>query len=219
MGNRIRNRIRFVLVLAMGSAVLSATGCGPGVAAWLYTFELYPAQKIPAQYNPPKGSYLILVDDDKDLIHPSTARDTLVDEMAKRLREHGIAENVTTNEELARLRQIEGRFNERGAREIGELARADYVLWMKTIRFDLNNDLEMLVSPGKWAVMVLVLKVEEDQADKVRLWPNEREGRLVDITVSAHDLRKCKSLKEVHELMASTLADETAKLFYEQKIK
>lgn len=217
---RLRIEIRGIfLAIAMGVITTAMTGCGPSGAAWLYTLELYPAQKIPAEFQLPKGSYLVLLDDDKDLINPSTARDVLIDEMAKRLKEHEIADKVTTNEELAKLRQAEPRYNERGARELGGLAHADTVLWLKTIRFDLNNDLEMLVSPGKWAVMVLVLNAKEKEKEKVRLWPPDQDGKLVEITVSAHDLRKCKSLKEAHELMASKLADEVAKLFYEQKIK
>jgi hypothetical protein len=217
---RSRISIRGILLAATVCFSLGfVSGCGPAGAAWLYTLELYPAQKIPAEFQLPKGSYLVLLDDDKDLINPSTARDVLVDEMAKRLKEHEISDKVTTNEELAKLRQAEPRFSERGARELGGLAHADTVLWLKTIRFDLNSDLEMLVSPGKWAVMVLVLNAKETEKEKVRLWPHEQDGKLVEIIVNAHDLRKCKSLKEAHELMASKLADEVAKLFYEQKIK
>ena len=49
--------------------------------------------------------YFGIGSDNLILIQPNTARDVLVDEMAKRLKEHEIAEKVTTNEEIARLRQ------------------------------------------------------------------------------------------------------------------
>jgi hypothetical protein len=205
--------------IGIGAVLLAgASGCGPTWGAWLYIFELYPAQKKAAEFKLPKTSYLVLVDDDKDLIQPSAAKDALVDEVARRLKEHEIAEKVTTNEELAQLRAAEPKFNERGARELGQLAHAGTVLWLNTIRFDLNNDLEMLVNPGKWAVMVRVLDSNAEKADDVRLWPKEREGKLVESMVSAHELRKCKTIKEAHELMAANLADEITKLFYEQSL-
>jgi hypothetical protein len=209
--------VTFALVAIISLA--PAAGCGPSLGAWLYTLKLYPTQTIAAQYTIPKGNLLILVDDDRDLIQPKTARDSLIDELAKLFKEHEVADRVTTNEELSKLRQQEPKFEKRGAREIGQLANADTVLWLNTINFSLNNDLEMTVTPGKFAVMVKVVNAKAEKADEVRLWPTDRDGRLVEVTMSSHDIRQCKSLKEAHEKMAAALADEVAKLFYEQKIK
>lgn len=194
-------------------------GCGPSSGAVMYTFGLYPTQKIAAEYKPTTGNVLILVDDDRDLIQPSTAREVLVDELAKLLKEHGLAERVTTNEELARLRQEEPRFDQRGAREIGKLANAETVIWMKTTAFSLTSDLEMVMSPARFAVAVFVLNAQAEKAEEVRLWPTDREGRPVEISISPHDIRKCKDLKEAHTLLATTMADEVAKLFYDQEIR
>jgi hypothetical protein len=206
--------------LAACLGVSLGTGCGPSGGAWLYTLGLYPKEKIAAEFTIPKGNVLVLVDDDRDLIQPTTARDALVDEMAKRLAEHEISDHVTTNEELAILRQKEPRFDERGAREIGQLANADTVVWLCTMDFSINNDLEMVVTPARFSVTVRVLNAKADKAEDVRLWPKtEREGRLVSTSVSPHDIRRCKSLKEAHELMAMALADEVMKLFYEQEVK
>jgi len=203
----------------MGLLLVPLIGCTPGAGGFLYVLGLYPAQKVPAEFKPPKGSYLVLVDDDKDLIRPTIARDALVDEMAKRLSEHKISDKVTTNDEIARLRQQEPKYDQRGARELGELANADTVIWISTLGYDLSPDLEMLVTPGKWAVTVKVLNVKATQADQVRLWPADRDGRIVDLEVSPHDLRKSKNIQEAHELMASRMADEIANLFYDQKLK
>lgn len=207
-------------VFALGLLVMaSAGGCGPSAGAWLYTFGLYPTQTIPAEYKLPTGNVLILVDDDKDLIQPTTAREALVDELAKQLSEHKVAERVTTNEELARLRQKEPKFDKRGARELGQLANADTVIWINTLEFSLNSDLEMVMNPARFRVTVRVVNAKAEKADEVRLWPTEREGRLVEISVGPHDIRKAKDLKEAHQLMAAVLADDLAKLFYDQEIK
>ena len=93
---------------------LAVAGCGPNAGAWLYTLGLYKKQKVPAEFKLPEGSVLILVDDDQELIHPAEARLALVDELAKRLKTHGITDRVTTNEEMARIRQAEPNFDRRG---------------------------------------------------------------------------------------------------------
>lgn len=211
---------RKLVVLCASAAWLTAlAGCGPDIGAWIYTLGLHPSQKIPAEYKPTPGNVLVLVDDDRDLIQPTTAREVLVDELARQLKEHKLAERVTTNEELARLRKEEPRFDEHGAREIGEMAHADTVIWLKTTAFSLNSDLEMAVSPARFAVSAFVLNAKAEKSDEVRLWPTEREGRPVEVTISPHDIRRCKDLKEAHTLVATTMAVEVAKLFYDQEIR
>lgn len=206
-----------VLCVSLGGI---AAGCGQDAGAIIYTLGMYPTQVIPAEYKIPPGNVLVLVDDYRDLIQPTTARDALVDEMAKRLKEQQIAERVTTNEELAELRRREPRFDERGAREIGEMANADTVVWLNTVDFAINNDLEMVVTPARFSVTVRVLNAKAETAEEVRMWPEaERDGRLVSSQVSPHDIRACKNLKQAHALMATTLAEEVMKLFYDQKIR
>jgi hypothetical protein len=210
---------RIALSIACLFAITLATGCGPSFGAWLYTLGLYPSQIVPAQYKLPSGNMLILVDDERDLIQPTTAREALVDELAKQFKEHQLAERVTTNEELASLRQREPKFDQRGARELGRLANCDTVVWLSTTEFTLNNDLEMVMNPVRFTVAVRVINAKAEKTEDVRLWPTEREGKLVEVTVSPHDIRECKDLKEAHTKVATAMADEVAKLFYEQKIR
>jgi virulence-associated protein VagC len=211
--------VKLPLLAVCAFGMLFATGCGPQFGAWLYTLGLYPTQTIPAQFKLPSGPVLVLVDDDRDLIQPTTAREALVDELARLLKENAQVEQVTTNEELARLRRDEPKFDQRGARELGQAAKADTVLWLATTDFSLNNDLEMVMSPARFTVAVRVIDAKAEEADKVRLWPTEREGRLVQVQVSPHEIRQCKDLKEAHQKVASVMAVEVAKLFYDQKIR
>jgi len=197
---------------------LGLAGCGPSLGSWMYTLGLYPKQKVPAAYKLPPGSVLILVDDDRDLIQPSEARLALVDELAKELKEHEIADRVTTNEEIAKIRQAEPKFAQRGAREIGELANADTVIWLSTIEFSLPDDLEMVIEPAKFAVRLKMINARAEQRDEVRLWPPEREGRIVEAVVKPHEIRASKTLVEAHRKMAAALADEVAKLFYDREL-
>lgn len=208
-----------VVLCTMGLAMGLLVGCGPSLGAWLYTFGLYPTQVIPAEYTLPPEDVLVLVDDDRDLIQPSTAREVLVDELAKLLKEHTAVERVTTNEELARLRKTEPNFDQRGARELGRAANAGTVLWLNTTEFALNSNLELAMSPARFTVAVRVINANAETADEVRLWPTEREGRIVQVSVGPHDIRACRDLKEAHAKIATAMAEEVAKLFYDQKIR
>lgn len=213
----MKSRIALFGVCLFG--IVFAGGCGPSFGAWLYTLGLYPTQTIPAQYKLPPGNLLILVDDDRDLIQPTTAREALVDELAKQFKEQQIAERVTTNEELAALRKREPKFDQRGVRELGQLANADTVIWLAATEFSLNSDLELVMTPARFTVAVRVINAKAEKTEEVRLWPTEREGRLVEVSVSPHDIRQCKDLKDAHHKIATVMAEAVAKLFYDQKIR
>jgi len=194
---------------------LAASGCGQQAGILMYHMGLVKPKTIPAEFELPKAPLLILVDDDWDLVHPRTARDALVDALAKELKTHGLIERATTNEELARIRQSEPDFEQRGAREVGRLAKADTVLWLKVVRFALEDDLELAVSHAHFAVTVKVLDARADKREAVRLWPKGREGKLVEAKISPHDIRKCKTTREAHAAMAGPLAQKIAQFFYE----
>lgn len=195
------------------------SGCGPSMGAWLYTMGMVPKQKSTAEFKLPKGSVLILVDDEQDLVDLPDAREALVTALGQQLKEHKIAEQVTTNEELAKIRQSEAKFDQRGAREIGVMAQADTVLWLSIKQFSVEKDLEIAVTPANFAASLKVVNAGADKRDEVRLWPLDRDGRLVTVTVSPQDLHACKSKKEVHEKMADAMADKVAKLFYDYEIE
>lgn len=212
-------RVGLVVVAGMVSA---ASGCGPELGAWIYTLNLVPKQKIPAEYKLPPGPIMVLVDDDRDLIQPPLARSALVDALATELKAHELAERVTTNEELARLKQSESKFDQRGARELGQLAGADTVILLNTQAFSLEEDLELMVNPARFAVTVRVINAKAESRDQVRLWPEEsteRDGRLVQIEVKPHEMRSAKKTSEAHEKMASVLAVKIAELFYDRELE
>lgn len=202
--------------MAIGS--LGVCGCGPSAGAWMYTMGMVPAQKSTAEYKLPKGSVLVLVDDDQELVQPPTARSMLVDELARQLKEHKITERVTTNEEIAKLRQIEPNFDQRGAREVGQLAKADTVVWLSIKQFSVERNLELAVSPATLAAALKIVNANAEKREDVRLWPLDREGRLMVATVSPHQVRACKTQAEVYEKVATAMADKVAKLLYDYEI-
>ncbi|HOB73694.1 MAG TPA: hypothetical protein PKG54_04135 [Phycisphaerae bacterium] len=209
---------RICALTAMMLGLSCLAGCSEIAAAMYF---LRPPKKVPAEYALKSESLLVLVDDDQGLIQPPTARMLLVDALARELKAHNLAQKVTTNEELARLRQAEPRFDQRGAREIGQLAEADTVLLLSTQTFSMEDDLEMASVPAKFAVTVRVINAKAETADQVRLWPpetTEREGRLVEAQVDPHTLRGAKSSADAHVQLANALAVKVAELFYERRV-
>jgi len=199
--------------------LLATVGCGPTAGAWLYTLGLVPPQKVKAEYKLPEGAVLILVDDDMELIQPPLAGKRLVDELAKELNKHDIADRVTTNNEIDRIRRKEPGFEQRGVREIGQLANADTVIWLRTKQFYIDNDLEIASSPAKFAVELKVINARAQTREEVRLWPPpHQQGRHIEVAVSPHKVMACKTRAEVHEKLAKAMSDKIAKLFYDYKI-
>jgi len=209
-----RRMARFFLGFVL---CLSASGCGQQAGILMYHMGLVKPEKISAECELPKKSLLILVDDDWDLVHPRTACNALVDALAKQLKAHGLIERVTTNEELAKLRQATPDFDRRCTDELGRLVKADTVLWLQVVRFTMEDDLELAVSQTHFAVTVKLVNARAEKRDDVRIWPKGREGKLVEVKVSPHDIRKCKNIPQAHSLAAEQLAAEIAKLFYEHE--
>lgn len=196
-----------------------AAGCGPDFGAVIYHLGLIPEQAVKAEFKLPAGSLLILVDDDMDLVQPPLARELLVDALATQLKEHRVADRVTTNKEIGLIRQTVADFDKLSISEVGRRANADTVIWMQVEDFYVEKDLEMMVTPGRFGVRVKVFNPREENKFRKRLWPPEREGRSVNVTISPHDIRQCKSHAEVHRLLAETMADKVAKLFYDYKVE
>jgi hypothetical protein len=206
------------LLLSAPLWLLVLPGCGPTFGAWMYTLGMVPKQESKADFKLPAGPVMVLVDDDQDLIQPPIARQALVDALAKQLKEHKIAERVTTNEEIARLRQTEANFDQRGAREVGKMGGAKTVVWIVVKQFNVESDLDMTVTPATFVATLKVVNAEAKKREEVRLWPPDREGRLMSVTVAPQDVRACKSRAEVHEKMGAEMADKIAKLFYDYEM-
>jgi len=202
------------LWLTAGLLAAGTVGCGQQFGALLYHLGVGQPRKVEAAFELPKTPTLVLVDDPQSLVHPRTACDALVTSLATELQQRKLVDRVTTNEELAKLRVAHPDFDRRGAREVGRLAHADTVIWIEITRFGLPDDLDRVMTEIPFGATVKVLDAQAQTRDKVRLWPDQREGHYIEVKVSPHDLRQCKDLRQAHELMAAELAKEIAKLFY-----
>lgn len=198
--------------------VVLCTGCGPQIGGALYVMGMVPPQKVPAEFKMPEGPMLILVDDDQELVQPPTVREMLVDALAKQFKEHKIADRVTKNDELAMVKQADPKFDTRGAREVGKAVGADTVVWINVQQYELEKDLEMAVAPAQLAVTVKVINAKAEKREDVRLWPLDREGRIVDTSIPPFKIHRAKTRNEVYEMLVDTLSDKIARLFYEFEV-
>lgn len=208
-----------VLVGLCLTGMATVSGCGARAGAFWYFMGLGGDQKTPAEFTLPEGPLVILVDDDLDLVQPPTAKEVLIDELATNLKAHEAADRVTKNEELKRLRQTHSDFDDLSIRKLGELAQADTMIWISVLDYTVHDDLELVVTPGRFSVRIKVFDIKATDRSKIRLWPAERQGRAVKVEVSPHDIRRCKTKQEVHATMAKDLAEEVGKLFYETKVE
>lgn len=206
---------RVALLLLALTAVPGCQAIGP----LLYHAGLGPRERIPAEFKLPPGPLVILVDDYLDVVQPPLARHELVDVVTRELRDQKLVDRVTTNEELGRLRQSEPDFENMSIREVGRLVNADTMIWIQPQQYRVNADLELAHTEGVFSARVKVFNIREDDSTRIRLWPPERDGRLVSATLSPHDIRASRSPAEVHRKMADALGDTIAKLFYEYTIE
>jgi hypothetical protein len=210
----------FVMMAGAFTILVTLTGCQQLATV---AYFLGPTEKTErAEFAFKSPAVLVLVDDTEGLVKPPMARENLVDSLARELKEHKITNKVTTNEEIARIRQAEPKFDERGARELGKLAEADTVILLSTTDFALEDELEMASATAKFSVTVRVIDAKAETKDRVRLWPSEvteREGRLIECEIPAHKLRHLKTATEAHEKLATTLAKQIAELFYDHQVE
>lgn len=208
---------RLVCLTIVTLSMAACTGCQQ-LGSLLYFSGAAPAQKVPAEFKLPSGPVLILIDDVQDLVQPAFTKELLVDSLAKQLKEHKLADHVTTNEELSRVRLADVKFDQRGVREVGRQVGADTVLWLDVRQFSLDKDIEMTVIPAQFAVTLKVVNAKADKREDVRLWPLDREGELVEVSISAQDVHKLKIQRAICQKLADDLADKIAKVFYEYTV-
>jgi hypothetical protein len=69
------------------------------------------------------------------------------------------------------------------------------------------------------SVAVKVINVlEKEDRTKVRLWPAERDGRVIAVSLDAAIVIRAKTAKNISNKLTAELADKLAKLFYDHHL-
>lgn len=205
-----------LLTLVVIAALIG--GCGMGGGRLLWALGVGQGKKIKAQCKLGDGPVLVLVDDASQQVDWPLAPRELIDELSQQLIRHKATTKVIPRETIDVLRQSTQDFDKRGAREIGELAEADRVIWIETQGFLADEQVTEASSAAYWSVTVKVLNAREtSQRARVRVWPDMMAGYPLNVSLSGALATRLKTRDAIARELASQLAAEVTKLFVDHK--
>ena len=194
-------------------------GCGYTGGQLLYFLGVGKGQLIPAEFKLTSEPVLILVDDPGERIDWPPARAHIQDELAAELIAQKAAVKIIPRATLEGLRQTRSDFDKRGAREIGELAGADQVIWLEIRSFLADEQISDATTAAYVGTSVKVLNAREDESrSRVRLWPTSPEGRPVSVSLPGDAVARLKTRDAISRELAKKLAVDITRLFHEHRL-
>lgn len=214
--NSDRRGGRRCLVLITIAAL--AGGCGMSGGRLLWALGAGQGKKVKAQCKLGDGPVLVLVDDPSQQVDWPIGPRQLIDELSQQLIRHKATTKVIPRETIDVLRQSTPDFDKRGAREIGELAEADCVIWIETQGFLADEQVMEASSAAYWSVTVKVLNArEKSERSRVRIWPDMMAGFPLNVSLSGAMATRLKTRDAIARELADQLAVEVTKLFVDHK--
>ncbi len=204
--------------LALVLLLVAGGGCaGITQGKWLYFMGFGSGRKAEAEFELTRdGPVLVLADDYEEVFDSVRTPGLLADLLGKELIEQKAAKEVVSPSRLAKLRREDKEFENSGAREIGERLGAHQVVWLEAREYYAPDDIEEISAAARMVVTVKVLDVlETENRARVRLWPTERQGRLVTVELNANERVLAEKPENVAKLLCAKMAVEVTKLFYD----
>ncbi|HWL94771.1 MAG TPA: hypothetical protein VNT79_14720 [Phycisphaerae bacterium] len=172
-------------------------------------------EEIEAEYEMAKGPLLIFIDDRRSQVTETKAIREMHDTIADNFLQFKVNTRVIPYREFQRLQQDEQKFEKMSAREVGEKLGADQVLYLGVQKFTLYSEPGAPLFKGIFSVRVKVLSTER-KAD-VRLWPREKDGKLVTAETPPTPTDGDKTAPDVATEIGIKLGQRVAGLFYKHK--
>jgi len=207
-----------ILLLLVLVILPAGPACGPEGGALLYWMGAGQKEKVGAEFTLGPGPIVVLVEDPEEGLGWAEARDLLAEETANALLAGKATEKVVSNQAVLRLRRSRSDFEDRGCREIGEMVKAERVLWLQVADFFASEETQDLTAAARFAVSVRVINAKAQTREEVRLWPEEMEGRPVKAELSANEMSRLKGRPEITQALAAKLGNEVARLFHEHTL-
>ncbi len=196
-------------------ALLLLTGCaGETFGGLFYHLFLPHSSRVAAEFTLARGPLLILVDDDWEQLTWPPARDSLIDGIAKHLRQAKAVNRVFASHKVNALRRADPKFNERSISELGEELGAEQVLWLQVREFVATTHFDTVSEAARCTLRVKVFDPRSKSKAEMRLWPSSREGWYVTVKKSAHDLTEYERDEDIARMLITEAAEDVAKLFY-----
>ena len=198
--------------------------CGPLVgcgryAGLAYFFGAGRKVKIEPKYELPEGTLLIIVDDPAERVTWPRARDLLERYLGEELLAHEAVEQVVSPTAVARFRQSDPRFERYAATKLGRKLGADTVMWIEVREFFAPTEVQDTSQAASMSVSVKVLTTQEEKrADRVRLWPRDAGGEIVEAELNAIDAHKMGGNQAVARELARRGSILIGRLFYQHSV-
>ena len=117
------------------------------------------------------------------------------------------------------LRQAQSDFETRSARELGERAHADQVIWIEVRDFLANEQIADATTAAYLTVTVKVIDAKEKESRaRVRLWPTSPEGHPISVSLPGDAVVRLKTRDAVSRELAKKLAVQVARLFHDHRL-
>lgn len=205
-------------VLMCFACLLLVSGCGR-YAGLAYFMGAGRKTKIEAEFELPEGKVLVLVDDPAERVIWPRARQLLEHDLGEELLIHKAVKSVISPDSVARFRQSDQRFERYSASTLGDKLGADTIIWLEVREFFAPIEIEDTSTAAKIAVSIKVLTThEEKRSDRVRLWPDDEGGQIVETVLNAVDVHKIKGDNGVSRELARRAAIRIGRLFYDHTV-
>ncbi len=199
-------------------ALFMLAGCaGETFGGLLYHLFLPHSSRVAAEFTLADGPLLILVDDDLELFTWPPARDLLIDEIAKHLREAKAVNRVFPSQKVNALRRADPKFNERSISELGKDLGAKQVLWLQVHEFVATTNFDTVSEAARCMMRIKVFDPHAKNKAEMRLWPTSREGWILTVSKSARDLTEYERNEDIARMLITKAAEDAAKLFYDHR--
>lgn len=203
-----------MMTFAAWTAQTMGLGCGPEAGAALYYTGLFQRKKIPAEFTLSPGPILILIDDPQGVVDWPVFIRLLNDDLAQELLRHKATQKIIPVQTLQSIQQTESDFAKRGAREVGELAGAEQVLWVEVRDFLAPESAEELSEAAYVVASVKVIDVRAANRSAARLWPANPQGKVVSVNRSGSEVMRARTRDGVAKDLSAALSAKIARHFY-----
>jgi hypothetical protein len=204
------------LLLMLSGAVLPGCGRYGGLA---YYMGMGRGTKIEPQFELPKATTVVLVDDPAERVVWPRTRDLLERYLGEELLAHDAVPAVVHPDAVTRFRQADSRFERYSATAIGRKLGADTVIWIEVRDFFAPTEIEDTSTAALISVAIKVLNAaEEERSDRVRLWPVDESGYIHSTELNAVQVAKFKGDNAVAKELARRAAIQIGRYFYRHTV-
>ncbi len=209
----MRTTARMLTAILVAAMVMPLPGCA--VAAWIAA-QFGPEKKVPAEYEPPAGTTILVFVD--DMLHPvdyEPVKIQLTEMLNKQLVDNKVVSKTIPYSRLGEFISATPGFNSLAVSEVGQKLGADMVLYVQIDEFRLRDAAATSeLWKGRLATTVRLVDVT-----KGRLWPTDSPtGHMVPKaeTQTVSDSSQARG-EQISKELAAEIADKIAKLFYSHK--